>query len=342
MGPIRFFVFAWLAFATSLALRQAFVYRKVEMNPRSSSVRIASGLAREQEGDFGGAEQALQEAARVDRQYLPAWTLANFYFRRADQQNFWPWARRAATLSTGDVEPLLMLCDALDQNNVLDRLTASPRLEGAYLDFLIRRDRLDDGQHVALRILARRSPADSSRLVEFADRQIRARNGPAALEIWNGLAEAHLIRFSPIDPMRPLTNGGLGNAPTVQVFDWRLPASSTAVTEWRDSRLAFSFAEADSGAGPLVEQILMLNRNRYRLRFEYVTSGMPSPTGVRWALDSTEGPPLIPSDEWRGAETTLSASNSGLARLRLIYRRDPGTMRADGRIEIRNLSLEVL
>src|SRR5579863_9090020 len=68
-------------------LRQA-----LRSNTRLSSAWMALGL------EHGGTESDLLQAASVDRRYLPAWTLANFYFRAGNQKAFWPWARRAADL----------------------------------------------------------------------------------------------------------------------------------------------------------------------------------------------------------------------------------------------------
>ena len=86
----------------------------VRLNPRLASAWIYLGLDAEADGDLAEAEQDLLQAARVDRQYLPAWTLANFYFRRGDTVNFWPWAARAASLTFDDYRPLLRLADALE------------------------------------------------------------------------------------------------------------------------------------------------------------------------------------------------------------------------------------
>ena len=45
---------------------------------------------------------ALHEAARVDRTFDPRWTLANYYFRRQNWDEFWKWMRAAAEMSYGD------------------------------------------------------------------------------------------------------------------------------------------------------------------------------------------------------------------------------------------------
>jgi hypothetical protein len=113
--------------------------------PPSSSEWIDAGLSAEQATDYGAAERALLEAARIDHQYLPAWTLANFYFRRGDVAHFWPWAARAAALAYDDLAPLVRLCDEMEPNpaKALDRLGGAPKLQRAYRDYLTGRNRFN-------------------------------------------------------------------------------------------------------------------------------------------------------------------------------------------------------
>jgi hypothetical protein len=93
----------------------------------------------------------LLEAARVDRQFLPAWSLANFYFRRGDQASFWPWAKRAAALTFDDYRPLLRLCDRFDPqpSEVIARLQGGAPLVRAYVDLLIGEHRLAEAKEIA-------------------------------------------------------------------------------------------------------------------------------------------------------------------------------------------------
>ena len=92
--------------------------RALDANPRSSAAWISLGLLDEASGNFPGAEQSLRQAAVVDHQYLPAWTLANFYFRHADRKQFWVWVDRAASLAYSDVGPLLRLCDQFEPDPI--------------------------------------------------------------------------------------------------------------------------------------------------------------------------------------------------------------------------------
>ena len=117
----------------------------VSLNPRLSSAWIRLGLDAEADGNLPQAEADLLQAARVDHLYLPAWTLANFYFRHGDADRFWAWASRAAALTYDDYRPLLRLADALEPSplRVATQLGGGAPLLRAYLDLLINTHRLD-------------------------------------------------------------------------------------------------------------------------------------------------------------------------------------------------------
>ena len=144
----------------------------VRLNPRLSSAWIYLGLDAEADGNLSEAEADLLQAARVDHQYLPAWTLANFYFRRGDAEQFWPWAARAAALTSDDYRPLLRLADTLETSPqaVAARLAGGAPLLRAYLDLLIGTGRLDSAQEIAGLLAARHDPSDRARLADFAAR----------------------------------------------------------------------------------------------------------------------------------------------------------------------------
>ena len=147
----------------------------VSLNPRLSSAWIQMGFDAEAEGNLAEAEIELLQAARVDRQYVPAWTLTNYYFRRGDSANFWPWARKAAAMTFDDYRPLLRLADLLDPSprDVATRLGASPPLLRAYMDVLIGAGRLDAAQEIASLLAAHHDPSDQARLADLADRVSR-------------------------------------------------------------------------------------------------------------------------------------------------------------------------
>ncbi len=308
----------------------------VAANPRSSEAWIQLGMIEESGGNFASAERCLLEASRVDRQYLPAWTLANFYFRRANRALFWTWADRAAALAYDDLRPLLQLCDQFETEpfRMLAHFGDARRLRPAYLDFLIGENRLNAAYEVAKGM--RDDPANDPLLIDLADREVRAGNAVPAIELWNAASG-----FSPIKPPegRVLTNGDLARAPLNLGFDWRLVATEGVAETWRPSELVFTFSGSQPEACVLLEQTIYFVPRHFRLRFDYLT-GVAAPSGVRWALDDKAGPPIEPSDRWREGVFGVPRT-SGLARLKLIYLREPGTTRTEGRIELRNLRLEV-
>lgn len=316
-------------------------------NPRLSSAWIALGLEAERHGSNGEAERDLLEAGRVDRQYAPAWTLANFYFRRHDDSSFWLWARRSAELAApefaaSDLRPLLQLANAVEPDalTALNELGASSRVARADLDYLIGACRFDAAQEVARLLLARGSSEDQARLVEMTDRQIRAGNAAYALELWHGL-------FPGADAGGTLSNGNLQQPPRGAGFGWRLPFAEGVASQWEPSRLIFSFSGSQAESCALLEQIVLLGPavRPYRLSFEYLTAGLPAPTGVHWDLDGQESLSLEPPSGWREGSAVFSrhllrGHDMSLSRLRLLYRREPGTVRAQGRVELRHLRME--
>jgi tetratricopeptide (TPR) repeat protein len=79
--------------------------RAANLNPMSSTPRIRLGLAAEIRSDNASAEKWFLDAARIDHQFEPRWTLANFYFRRENLPEFWTWLRAALEVSYGDRRP---------------------------------------------------------------------------------------------------------------------------------------------------------------------------------------------------------------------------------------------
>ncbi len=314
--------------------------RAVEANPRSSAARISLGLLEEAGGNFSAAANSLRQAALIDHQYLPAWTLANFYFRRENREQFWPWADRAATLAYDDLRPLLRLCDQFepDPARLLGHFRDVRRLRIPYLDLLIGENRLDAAQYVAREMGDERT--NDPQLIELSDRQLRAGNAASAMELWNiASGYGHLEPSSG----RILTNGDLARAPLNLGFDWRLGQAEGVAESWKPSELIFTLSGSQPEACLLLEQVLCLVPQRFRLRFDYMTGG-PSwttgmATGLHWSLGNIEGPSIEPSSQWREGVFELPRTD-GLGNLKLFYRREPGTTRSEGRIEIRNLRLE--
>lgn len=320
----------------------------VKLNPHNSAAWISLGLMAERAGNLGEAARCLLEAERVDRQYLPAWTAANFFFRQRDDAQFWRAARRAAAMSYDDPAPLIDLADHREPQAVaaLERLGDRPRLERGYLHFLISRNRWTEAQEIAARLAARRDARDEELFLSLVDHLIQAEEGAAALDIWN-----RLDRVAALVPARrgALTNGDFEREPSGHGFDWRAMATGSETPEWAPARLRFRMTASSPEACVLLGQWVMLAPGEYRLHSRYRTEGLAAETGLYFTLlhsgiETKVGAVLAavqqPGDLHGGRR--IAVQQAGLYQLRLVYIRVPGTTHGEGYAEFSSVDLERL
>jgi len=323
------------------ALEQAIAW-----SPQSSAARIALGLDEERCGNFAAAERDLLDAADFDRQYLPAWTLANFYFRCGKRDRFLRWARRAGELCPGDPQPLLILCDRIAPGNATALVPPRKSFTRAYLDLLIAESRWQDASRLARELAGDGNSDDARRLAALTTRLIGARQFDQAIEVWHSLDPSPGI---PVD-------GVFLHPPSGEGFDWRTPRAEGVDPRWSSGELTFRLAGRQPDALVLLEQPIPLDRGRYTLGVDYRVEFQdrsltraalfhPQPsrarqqaetTGLRWTLDSQESPELaIPGRiEWN-----FAVVQSGVRWLRLIYRLDAGAVAAQERFSLRAVRL---
>ena len=320
-------------------LARTWLREAVRLNPRAASAWIALGLEAEQAGDLKEAESCLLEAEKIDRQYLPAWSSANFFFRQANDPQFWRAAARAAAMSYDDPAPLIALADRREPRAMaaLERLGDSARLERGYLHFLIRENRWREAQDVAARLISRHHPQDSELLLALADRLIAAGEGSAAWEVWTGVRSGGA---------RGLTNGDLKTNPSGHGFDWRMTAPPAGSARWDAARIRFTLTELTPDTCGLLDQWILLGRGSYRLKFFYRSEGLAPQTGLRWSLvrnareEAQSG--VLAAGGGGTTEWNFQVAQSGLFELRLVYSRVPGTTHRQGRAEFGSLGLAIL
>lgn len=203
--------------------------RALSLNPRDASLWIELGLQDEVAGRLASAERKLLEAARLDNTFSPRWSLANFYFRRKDEDSFLIWAKRSAEMAHGDLTPLFKLSLRLTGNpaTVLSRVVlARPEIIGPYLQFTLDENRLSDAVPVARALLRTSGAKDADRLVAFCDRLLseypKDRRWLApAVEIWNSMIDRKVFPLRRID-RDSLINANFSYPPGSHGFDWRI------------------------------------------------------------------------------------------------------------------------
>jgi hypothetical protein len=309
--------------------------RAAALSPLSSAPRIRLGLAAETRGDFPAAERWLLEAARVDHQFEPRWTLANFYFRQGRAVEFWKWMRAALEVSYGDRAPAFDLCWRISQNpkEIFERaIPDQSDVLGAYLAYLL-------GQHpnaagpVAVRLAAMRDPAYTALLEIACDSLLDAGNAADAREVWRLLG-----RTAP----GGVTNGDFARPPVNHGFDWRLLESAGVTHVHLDPsghRILLSGKQPESC--DLLRQIVAVEAGKkYELHWETRTQGIALPSGIEWSVAGRRAP-VAAAEDWQKGVVSFTAP-ADLVPITLLYRRPTGQPRAQGYIEIRGVSLKIV
>ncbi len=302
------------------------------VNPVSSAPRIRLGLAAETRGDFQGAEKWLLDAARVDRQFEPRWTLANFYFRRERSDPFWKWMKNALEVSYGDRRLAFDLCWRMTQDPSEILVRAIPdkhEVLAAYLYYVLDQHREATGP-VALKMAAWHDQADAPSLEVACDVLLDSREVVQAHELWKQLGHTQVGL---------ITNGDFAAEPSGHGFDWR-PARPVGVTDIQvpgAHRILFSGRQPESCE--LLRQLVALEVGKsYLLRWEARTREFGSPTGIEWSAGQAQAAGAREQDDWRAGGLEFKAGASVMP-IALRYQRPIGQTRSEGSIEIRNVSL---
>lgn len=295
----------------------------VKLNPYLSSAWIEMALAAEGAGRIEEAEAALLEAARVDQMFEPRWTLANFYFRRGREAEFWRWVRLAAERSYGDRTAVFRLCHRLtdDAAKVLAALPSTDPVLADYVRFAMERADWTGAEKAGFDLVAVAQPDRHPLLESLLDQLIETAH-----------RRETAVRLSAAMTAR-------GMAPSGHGFDWRpLWRPGVAVNRKAGLRITLSGQQEEQTA--LLVRWWPLEPNRsYRLHSR--NTGLSRDSGIVWEIEGVRSPALSAEGE-PGQSLDFRAPADGLARLELWYRRRPGTRRAEGTIQILDVSVDPL
>ena len=326
----------------------------VSLNPFDARSWIDLGLRAEKEGDNATATECLLRAAGRDKEFLPRWTLANYYFRHDDRARFWFWAKEAVAMVYGDAQPMFRLCGRVEENGTLiDRLEIrNPDVRAGYLSYLLSRNRVDLAGPAVHRLLEENRETDVPLLLTACERFLDATRVDEAVDLWKRLAEAKRVPFEA--PMAKggqlLTNGSFTTPPTSRGFDWRLSgAEGIGVSregESRGLRITFSGSEPED-CEALVQLVPVRGKMQYELQFEYRTQGIAAGAGLEWRITGvgdgailTEGPSLASEVDAERRILFETPAECRLVRLALQCHRAPGTTRMEGFLVLQNVALQ--
>lgn len=341
-------------YADDPASAKSLLRRAVELNRYDAASWIQLGLLSEAGDDLAGAERALLQAASVDATFLPSWSLANFYFRRENTANFWHWAQKAAQMDPEDPAPLFRLAWYVSPNagEVTSRLQIKrPLIAVQFVNFLMAQGDPAAVTEAASRLLTANRDGNTQALLGVCDWLIANKRPDLALPLWNGLAARGQITYNPVtaDSADAVTNGGFSKSPISRGFDWRLYTVEgvSSFLNVSPNALGFEFSGDEPDSFLLMDQRAPVHGDKnYALAVNYTTNGIAPGSGLVWSMaDDRSGTVLARtgslSAEQGGEAYACFAvpSEAAFVRLSLLYQRQPGTVRVEGKLVLKEVKL---
>ena len=148
-----------------------------------------------------------------------------------------------------------------------------------------------------------------------------------------------------------VTNGSFGRPPTSHGFDWHLmPVDGVSSYLNIDPNvLGFEFSGEEPDGFTLMTQTVPVRAGKaYALAVDYRSSGIAPGSGLSWAVsEERTGVVLartasLSSEQGDQANVCFSVPDgAAFVRLSLDYQRQPGTVRVEGKLALREVSLSV-
>lgn len=334
--------------------------RARQLAPRSALIGVHAALAEERKGQTGAAERILLETERLNRLWLPRWSLASFYLRNHRPAEAARWGRLALDRSYAQVRPALF--SLFEQAGVpagvwLSWCGPRPEVLASALDYLgAETDRAPD-LAAATRILASLEPGRApgfwrASLFSACSRLILSGQGDAASVAWNSLVARRMAPGEQVSGRNRIGNPAFADPVEGGAFNWRYQAlagvSRTFDAESRSVRIRIDGSQPES-CTLLSTPVWLPPGRRHRFSCRYRAEGFETAaSGPVWTLAQASSEPLSraesnSSPEWRRLAFEIPAVDSGgVSNLNLTLVRRRGFIRASGSVEIREPVLATL
>ena len=274
----------------------ALLERAVAVNPFDFESWIQLGFAREfQLHETPAAEQCYLRAAAVNKMFLPRWTLTNYYFRHANEAEFFKWANATLAITPYSPEPVFVQLWLMSQESakIAHAIPDRPRILLPYAWFLSNTQQYASLASVVQRLMkaaGNRNPRAWGRddlLANIEDRLLASHNGQLALDIWTSMVKAGWLAESVPTAGHPLTNGDFRTLLYRHGFDW-IPANVDGTTAQQfpsNGQLRLQFSGNEPERCMLLEEYLPLQAGRnYRINWQAQMRLADTPSGLHWHL----------------------------------------------------------
>ena len=342
--------------------------RALALNPYDSDSWIQLGLHAEfRQQNPTLAESYYRRAAEVNHMYLPAWTLANFYFRSRRDAPFLEWSRTALNVTPYTAHPIFQQLWSFtnDAARIQASIPSRPRVLWEYADFLFQSRRLNAIPPVVQRAVTAKpqeihSPLEATLLKAWRTQTLVQDDLlgygliDPALQIWNYLRQIGWIHLPTPSYSSPLTNGDFSQPVFGHGFDWIVPPingiSFRQLAEAKEIRFTFSGKQPES-CPVLTQRLLLAPGQQYRLSWNAESSDVPPDQGLHWQLYSMKkgvigalstsliSGDLLASRPEAQAWDFVAPSDAPVALLVLEYSRSLGATRIQGDLVLSQLRM---
>ncbi len=343
-------------YAIDPASAKSLLQRAVRLNRYDASSWIQLALLSEAGDDLPGAEEALLQAASVNATFLPSWSLANFYFRRENTARFWYWAQKAATMDPDDAAPLFRLAWYVSPNagEIASRLQIRrPLVAVQFVNFLMAQGDAKGVTEAASHLLTANSEDNARTLLGVCDWLIANKRPDLALPLWNGLVTRGQLAYAPLaaDSADAVTNGRFGKSPISRGFDWHLETVEgvSSFLNTGPNALGFEFSGDEPDGFVLMDQTAPVQaRKDYALAVHYATTGIAPGSGLEWSVTDDRSGAVLARTGSLSAEPGgvayacfTAPDGAAFAHLSLLYQRQPGTVRVEGKLTLSEVRLSL-
>ncbi|MGD1212882.1 MAG: tetratricopeptide repeat protein [Candidatus Acidiferrales bacterium] len=195
------------------------------LGPHRAENWAGLGEALDLAGDSAGAARAYERALELfPRSPAINWQFANFLIRAGDATQAAAPLRAAiegdATLRMGAFD--LEWRAGMPPEEILAIVPARQEILSAYLDYLVRTERLDAAADAWRRLIASPDAFDMDAALRYFDALLHAHRVDALEALWADLARHDPARVHAADGANRITNGGFEDAVLGGGFDWRI------------------------------------------------------------------------------------------------------------------------
>jgi tetratricopeptide (TPR) repeat protein len=344
--------------------------KALQRNPGDAEAWVRSSLLAEQRGVVSEAERYLLQAAKVDRTWLPRWSLVNFYARHGRTQELYETSRLALERASQDVGALFPILQesGATPGFILGLLPKNRDVVSAWLTFLLQPPAQQIGLEQGAATLAtlipqtppgwpgadvvlwpnRSYPAgeqEISLLLSVVDRLLERAKGVEAVRLWNLLIDRRIVPGTRWTAATPLMNNRFRFA-TLGGLNWRFSEVDTMLAAESGELLIRLDGHQPESIELLKQRAYIPPGPPYRLKVESRTDGLADDNSLQWQILDPAGQsiatmPMHPSENWSLMSANLAASTAGrIVNVMLTCKRPLGFVRAQGTLRFRLVSLE--